>query len=67
MPSCWLGNAGCMLERNPVVAALLDDGGWLVVTLTRKSARISGAFTADSRLQPDGADGHYATPAGGLS
>ncbi len=39
MPLCWLRSAAAcgMLERNPVVAALLDDG-WRVVMRMRKSA-----------------------------
>jgi hypothetical protein len=64
-----LASVGCrvrMLERNPVVAALLDDG------LTRGYADpeigpAAGAFAADPRLQPDGADGYHPAPAGGLS
>jgi 16S rRNA (guanine1516-N2)-methyltransferase len=56
-----------MLERNPVVAALLDDG------LTRGYADpeigswLQERLQLDPRLQPDGADGYHPAPAGGLS
>ncbi len=54
-----------MLERNPVVAALLDDA-WRVVMRMRKSAAGCRSGCSNSRLQPDGADRYYPTPAGGL-
>ncbi|GHK96684.1 hypothetical protein ECZU23_42100 [Escherichia coli] len=64
-----LASVGCrvrMLERNPVVAALLDDGGaWLCGCGNRRL--VAGAVAVNSRLQPDGADRYYPTPAGGLS
>lgn len=64
-----LASVGCrvrMLERNPVVAALLDDGGaWLCRCGNRRL--VTGTFAVNSRLQPDGADRYYPAPTGGLS
>lgn len=63
-----LASVGCrvrMLERNPVVAALLDDG----LTRLRRCGHwrlASGAFAVDSCFQPDGVDRYHAAPAGGL-
>jgi hypothetical protein len=54
-----------MLERNPVVAALLDDG------LARGYADPEIGPWLQERLQlihqPDGADRYHPAPAGGLS
>ena len=59
-----LASVGCrvrMLERNPVVAALLDDGlargyadaeigGWLQERLDRKSTRLNSSHVRKSRM-----------------
>lgn len=59
-----LASVGCrvrMLERNPVVAALLDDGGaWLCGCGNRRL--VAGAVAVNSRFQPDGADRYYPRP-----
>jgi hypothetical protein len=64
-----LASVGCrvrMLERNPVGGVA---GRWADAWLCGPGNRpvVAGAFAAYSRLQPDGADGYYAAPAGGLS
>ncbi len=59
-----LASVGCrvrMLERNPVVAALLDDGGaWLCGCGNRRL--VTGTFAVDSRLQSDGAERYHPRP-----
>ena len=62
-----LASVGCrvrMLERNPVVAALLDDGLTPEAMRTRKSARGYRNVATYSCLQPDGADRYHPAPAG---
>lgn len=64
-----LASVGCrvrMLERNPVVAALLDDGFGARVCRPGNRSVAAGAFAVDSRVEPDGVNRYHAAPAGGV-